>query len=190
MTARLLWLSLLCLTPATRAALDADHEKLIADTPCLAEFRDWVHTGRAPERFEVPAGLTRPQCDHAVTMNDRIYAEQAQREVQARIAAEARKREEEERRAADDRRREAEMARLTRKIEADHQREMARLRALAAKPPARIGMTTQQVRDETRWGPPDKVRTTETAAGVRLTWLYGAGRWLVFEGDRLVLIQQ
>lgn len=52
----------------------------------------------------------------------------------------------------------------------------------------RIGETQQQVVRE-GWGYPSHVNRTTTAAGVREQWVYGDGRYLYFENNRLTAIQ-
>jgi hypothetical protein len=61
--------------------------------------------------------------------------------------------------------------------------------ALAKKPGARIGLTAQQVINETNWGPPDQINRTVTSNGNREQWVYGVGQYLYFENGRLVSIQ-
>lgn len=60
--------------------------------------------------------------------------------------------------------------------------------AFQDKPPA-IGMASWQAR-ATTWGSPDKVNKTTTARGTREQWVYGSGRYLYFDNDRLTAIQQ
>src|SRR4051794_30267660 len=50
-----------------------------------------------------------------------------------------------------------------------------------AKPDASIGMTAQQVVQETAWGAPKSVSRTVTASGTREQWAYGGGDYLYFE---------
>ncbi len=58
-----------------------------------------------------------------------------------------------------------------------------------AMPPPRIGMTRQQVVNDTRWGRPDDINRTTTARGVREQWVYGSRRYLYFENGVLTAIQ-
>jgi len=47
-----------------------------------------------------------------------------------------------------------------------------------AKPGVSIGMTAQQVTDESSWGKPNHVNRTVTAAGVREQWVYPGPQYL------------
>jgi hypothetical protein len=67
--------------------------------------------------------------------------------------------------------------------------ELARMEGRARKPDAQVGMTADQVRNETRWGGPNHINRTTTAAGVREQWVYG-DNYLYFENGVLVEIQQ
>src|SRR5262249_42881936 len=61
----------------------------------------------------------------------------------------------------------------------------------AAKPGAEIGMTAQQVMNETSWGrfPILNVHRTRDASGTLEQWVYGPGRYLYFRNGMLVSIQ-
>src|SRR6516165_6481309 len=48
-------------------------------------------------------------------------------------------------------------------------------------PGATIGMTAKQVREETWWGPPDKVNRTVTASGSKEQWVYRYYGYLYFD---------
>jgi len=66
----------------------------------------------------------------------------------------------------------------------------ARFDQLHAHPaPPQIGMTPEQVINETYLGQPDTVNRTVTAAGSREQWVYRTGHYLYFEGGRLVAMQ-
>jgi hypothetical protein len=58
-----------------------------------------------------------------------------------------------------------------------------------AKPGALIGMTAEQVINDTSWGRPNHVNSTTTAAGEREQWLYPGQQYLSFENGRLVAVQ-
>jgi hypothetical protein len=68
---------------------------------------------------------------------------------------------------------------------AAHRAEAAKL---AKKPGAALGMTQQQVLNETAWGKPRKVNRTVTAAGVHEQWVYNGG-FLYFLNGRLTAIE-
>lgn len=51
----------------------------------------------------------------------------------------------------------------------------------------KVGMTVQEA-TATCWGKPRKIAKTTTAAGVQQDFLYGQGRILRFDGDRLTVI--
>lgn len=57
-----------------------------------------------------------------------------------------------------------------------------------AKPGVAIGMTTQQVMNETRWGEPHRRNITQRASTVEEQWIYDYG-YLYFQNGRLVLVQ-
>jgi len=76
--------------------------------------------------------------------------------------------------------------------EAQRERERiaAEAEALARKPPARLGMTQEQVLNGTHWGRPVQILTTSTAEKLRERWMYSPPpRFLDFDNGRLVLIQ-
>ncbi len=58
-----------------------------------------------------------------------------------------------------------------------------------AKPGVVLGMTTEQVINETSWGKPARRNTTTTASGTREQWVY-YNQYLYFENGVLVSIQQ
>jgi hypothetical protein len=72
----------------------------------------------------------------------------------------------------------------------------ARLDWMRAHPnPAEIGMSAEEVRSDTEWGPPWHINSTQTASGSREQWVYqwpGGGfmGFLYFENDRLAAIQR
>jgi hypothetical protein len=73
---------------------------------------------------------------------------------------------------------------------AEELRIFARSHRQLAKPGVSIGMTAQQVREETSWGAPRSVNRTITASGAREQWVYPGPQYLYFEDGRLVTIQQ
>jgi hypothetical protein len=60
---------------------------------------------------------------------------------------------------------------------------------LAKKPGVRIGMTPDQVINETSWGRPEYINRTTTAAGVNEQWVYSLRSYLYFNNSILVSIQ-
>lgn len=58
-----------------------------------------------------------------------------------------------------------------------------------ALPSPRIGMTREQVINQTRWGKPYDVNRTTTARGTREQWVYGDRRYLYFDNGILTTIQ-
>ena len=60
---------------------------------------------------------------------------------------------------------------------------------LCLKPSARIGMTKDQVINDTEWGKPEKVNTTTTASGNTEQWRYFGGGYLYFTNGRLTAIR-
>lgn len=56
-------------------------------------------------------------------------------------------------------------------------------------PGVRIGMSATKVVNETRWGAPEKINRTTARQGVREQWVYPGGRYLYFENDRLIVVQ-
>lgn len=74
---------------------------------------------------------------------------------------------------------------------ADKDRIDARLDQVHSHPfKAQIGMTADQVKQDTEWGPPDHVTRTETASGIREQWAYEhvLHGFLYFENGKLVAI--
>lgn len=60
---------------------------------------------------------------------------------------------------------------------------------------AEIGMSAEEVRGDTEWGPPFHINRTQTAFGTREQWVYkwpdgGFLGFLYFENGRLVAIQR
>jgi hypothetical protein len=60
---------------------------------------------------------------------------------------------------------------------------------LAAKPGAKLGMTTDQVLHETSWGEPITINRTVTAHGVHEQWVYGGTNYLYFTNGKLTSVQ-
>lgn len=80
-------------------------------------------------------------------------------------------------------------AKTASKAVADELRLYARDERKQAKPGVVIGMTMQQVTEETSWGAPrDKHRTT-TATATSEQWVYGDRSYLYFDNGVLVSIR-
>ena len=62
------------------------------------------------------------------------------------------------------------------------------VKAQAAKPGARIGMTKHEVLNKTSWGKPDDINSTTTVKGTLEQWVYSGG-YLYFTNGRLIAIQ-
>ena len=98
---------------------------------------------------------------------------------------------------AKQKKRDEEQARKERlaKQEAERKQQLAREKAQkenlrrAALPAPRLGMTRQQVVNESNWGRPYDVHRTTTVSGVREQWVYGDSRYLYFENGVLTAIQ-
>jgi len=60
---------------------------------------------------------------------------------------------------------------------------------LQKKPGVKIGMTRDQVRDNTSWGPPKTINQTTTSAGTTEQWVYENGSYLYFRSGKLFAIQ-
>ena len=59
----------------------------------------------------------------------------------------------------------------------------------AKKPGVKIGMTSKQVINDTKWGKPDEINRTTTQYQVSEQWVYGNGNYLYFENGVLTTIQ-
>ena len=60
---------------------------------------------------------------------------------------------------------------------------------LSKLPGVRIGMTSNQVINQTSWGRPSSVNRTTTSAGTREQWVYGSRTYLYFTNSILTAIQ-
>ena len=60
---------------------------------------------------------------------------------------------------------------------------------IAKLPGVRIGMTTDQVINQSSWGRPSSVNRTTTSAGTREQWVYGSRNYLYFTNSVLTAIQ-
>jgi len=60
---------------------------------------------------------------------------------------------------------------------------------LAKLPGVRIGMTADQVINQSNWGRPSSVNRTTTSAGTREQWVYGSRNYLYFTNNILTAIQ-
>lgn len=171
---RFLFYAWVALAAASAHAADR-HIDLIANTPCLEEYRLWVFSARRTSTFEVPSDFTREQCDRAKELHEAIQAELFDEHQQRaeRVARESAA-EEAERRAA-------RQAALVAMADA--------FVARSKLPRPRLGMTRQQVIEGTNWGSPLDVNRTTTAAGVTEQWVYGSKRYLYFRNGRLDGIQ-
>lgn len=63
-------------------------------------------------------------------------------------------------------------------------------RQLAKKPNARIGMTKNQILNQSNWGQPYDINTTIDAYGTFEQWIYDGDQYLYFTNGRLTTIQQ
>ncbi len=154
------------------------HVQLIAETPCLFEYRKWFFTfGRKPS-FSPPEGFTAEQCDKAVKLHEVIQAELAA-EDDAESAERANRHLQAEKAAA----RDAEQARAQEALE------RATRAARAKLPGVSIGMTPRQVVDATSWGRPERVNRTTNALGVSEQWVYPGSNYLYFQDGVLTSIQ-
>ena len=68
--------------------------------------------------------------------------------------------------------------------EIERQEKLEQERLLASKPDAKIGMTQQQVLNDTNWGKPKYVNTTINAYGRSEQWVYGTYQYLYFKNGR------
>lgn len=59
-------------------------------------------------------------------------------------------------------------------------------RQLAKKPDAKIGMSKNQVLNNSKWGEPKNIITTVDASGKSEKWLYGKQEYLHFKNDKLI----
>jgi hypothetical protein len=79
------------------------------------------------------------------------------------------------------------------KAKRDAERRQATQKAEAVRlsklPGVRIGMTPEQVRNESSWGAPKDINRTTTESGIREQWVYGGGNYLYFTNGKLTAIQ-
>ncbi len=75
------------------------------------------------------------------------------------------------------------------KAERERAKRLEEQRRQAAKPSPRIGMTRQQVVNDTHWGRPYDINRTTSSSGVREQWVYGNRRYLYFDNGVLTVIQ-
>ena len=59
-------------------------------------------------------------------------------------------------------------------------------RQLAKKPDAKIGMSKNQVLNNSKWGQPKNIITTVDASGKSEKWLYSKQEYLHFKNDKLI----
>jgi len=81
------------------------------------------------------------------------------------------------------------VAREQEKVAKERARKQAERKRQEAKPAPRIGMTSEQVINQTRWGMPYDIRRTTTASGTREQWVYDSRRYLYFDNGVLTAIQ-
>lgn len=74
-------------------------------------------------------------------------------------------------------------------LERGFQEKLEKRRLLAKKPDAKIGMTKEQVLNNTNWGKPKYVNTTINAYGTREQWVYETYQYLYFNNGKLTSIQ-
>jgi len=84
---------------------------------------------------------------------------------------------------------EAAAAKTKHKAAAEELMIFGRVNRRRAKPGVSIGMTAQQVIEDTSWGAPRDVNRTTNTAGTHEQWVYGGGRYLYFDNGTLVSIQ-
>ena len=98
-----------------------------------------------------------------------------------------------EKQAQEDKKSQERAERATRLAQEKAERERAKRqeeqRRQAAKPSPRIGMTRQQVVNDTNWGRPYDINRTTSRLGVREQWVYGTRRYLYFDNGVLTAIQ-
>ncbi len=75
-----------------------------------------------------------------------------------------------------------------RALSEENRRQMEERKRLDALPDVKIGMTRDQVRNKSRWGPPNKINRTTTARGDFEQWVYKSG-YLYFTNGKLSAIQ-
>lgn len=170
---------MLVLLRAGAAWSTTDYLQLIKDTPCAVEYRLWFFSFRRTDFFVAPPPFTQEECDKAAKVSHEIDDQQRAEQLAAQ--------------------REHVLAEINR----GYQQHLAEQRAAELKaksrpkaappkekPGAYIGMTPQQVINDTNWGKPKSINRTTTAAGTSEQWVYGIGTYLYFDNDRLTSIQQ
>ena len=156
---------------------DADERAI----DCLLEYRIWEEQRPPSQSFEAALEQFAPfvvqgatQCRAARLMAEKISVQEASELAQQQ--AEERRRLATERRALEAQRIKEARAAADRAVQ-------------AAKPGVRIGMTEQEVIDQSSWGRPLGRNRTTTASGTREQWIYGGRNYLYFENGRLTAIQ-
>jgi hypothetical protein len=79
--------------------------------------------------------------------------------------------------------------RAEKKAEQERAKRLQEQRRQAAKPSPRIGMTRQQVVNDSNWGRPYDINRTTSVSGVREQWVYDNRRYLYFDNGVLTAIQ-
>lgn len=74
-------------------------------------------------------------------------------------------------------------------LQAQYKKEEEKRRLLAKKPDAQIGMSKNQVLNNTNWGKPKDINTTIDASGRSEQWIYGNQKYLYFKNGKLTSMQ-
>lgn len=158
---------------------------LVSETPCLYEYRLWLHSFRRTDFFPVPKEFTSEQCDTASKVNERVEMELAKERVNSDINAEAAKKlaDDKIRLAREELRNSREQEKLKEEIERIQRESIAR------RPGVRIGMTEIDVIERSNWGKPERKARTTNSKGTFEQWIYGDGNYLYFQNGRLATIQ-
>lgn len=141
-------------------------------------FRGQVDGGKEYVQFEG----TSPSIDEIVA-REKVRQEKQAQDEKARQEKQAL----EEQRAKERAQREARIAQEKAERERARKIEERKRRAVMLAP--RIGMTWQQVVNQTSWGKPYDINRTTTASGTREQWVYGDRRYLYFDNGVLTAIQ-
>ena len=165
---------LICsITSGSSADANDRHVELIARTPCLEAYRVWAFGNRRTP-FKTPIEHTEKECSDAARLNELIQEEAYLKSVErSKRLQEAAAREE---------------ARAERDRRAQRRQAKDAMDRRAAMPGVRIGMTAEDVRNRSSWGPPSSVNRTTTATGTREFWHYGGRNSLMLEHGVVVVI--
>ena len=183
-TTRMLVVS--ALLSAMAASASERSIKLIAEIPCLYEYRQWFFTSfRRSESFSVPLEYTAKQCAVAKQLHEEIEAGLHNEPLPEEIESQRHAHEEA---AARDRQRTKDAA-ITKAAASKRQQEVddrARQRReaaakIASLPAPSVGMTAAQAYDGTRWGKPIGIRKLTTARGTSEQWAFYDRKYLLIE---------